>query len=129
MTFQWLIMRSDSHGTRKINLAASRFHITTIIGFSIWLSLVNLSVSEQCGICLRDFIGKSKAIVLLQHIWRISFAGQKISSWEMLRCWITSILFILGFISTAANCNLQSDRFDRQDRDYRPLQVNSLFNG
>uniref|UniRef100_A0A158Q7X0 FMRFamide-related neuropeptides-like n=1 Tax=Elaeophora elaphi TaxID=1147741 RepID=A0A158Q7X0_9BILA len=43
----------------------------------------------------------------------------------MLRCWITSILFILGFISTAANCNLQSDRFDRQDRDYRPLQLNA----
>ncbi|KAK6106612.1 hypothetical protein QQG55_24910 [Brugia pahangi] len=56
-----------------------------------------------------------------QHIWRIS-AGQKISSWEMLRSWITSILFILGFISIAVNCSLQSDRFDRQDRDYRPLQ-------
>ncbi|VDK79343.1 unnamed protein product [Litomosoides sigmodontis] len=41
---------------------------------------------------------------------------------EMLHCWITSIFFILGFISVTANCNLQSDRFDRQDRDYRPLQ-------
>ncbi|VDM17935.1 unnamed protein product [Wuchereria bancrofti] len=69
---------------------------------------------------LRDLTAKSKSL-LLQHIWRIS-AGQNISSWEMLRSWITSILFILGFISIAVNCSLQSDRFDRQDRDYRPLQ-------
>ncbi|KAL3998152.1 hypothetical protein ACH3XW_13875 [Acanthocheilonema viteae] len=74
MTFQWLIMRSVPHGTRK-------------------------------------------------HIWRLfRWSKDLVLEKEMLHCWITSILFILGFISISANCNLQSDRFDRQDRDYRPLQ-------
>ncbi|VDN00803.1 unnamed protein product [Thelazia callipaeda] len=40
----------------------------------------------------------------------------------MLRCWIASLLLILGLISHLVYCNMQTAQFAREDREYRPLQ-------
>lgn len=128
MTFQRLIMKSVPRGTRKINSSTSQ------IPHYYYNRVLDLNTTELTWlyspsiIRFREIITKDKSCLRSCSIFGVYIFWSKnlVLGKEMLHYWITSILFGLGFISIAANCNLRSDRFDRQDRDYRPLQVSSL---